>query len=137
MSEKITVAYEIPAPPDGWVYDCVRKASEGEQYFNGFCWNKRDISLETNGIYPVAIRKQQWRPSLELVSVLRPGWIACDSDGGWWWYSKEPSRDSDGNWFCGAYSVRFSIMREEMLPPINEQTMSQAFQIVDPMEADE
>ena len=28
-----------------------------------------------------------WEPSPELVAVLRPGWIACDSsDHRWWWY---------------------------------------------------
>ena len=66
MSEKITVTYEIPAPPEGWVYDRVRRANaKGELYYLDGDWNKWEMSGETGGIYPVAVRKQQWRPATE------------------------------------------------------------------------
>lgn len=64
--KRIAVTYEIPAPPEGWVYDRVRQANaKGELYYGDGDWNEWDISGETNGIYPVAIRKQQWRPATE------------------------------------------------------------------------
>jgi len=70
MSEKITVTYEIPAPPKGWGYDCARKASrKGELYFNGSDWAEWEFDSETDGIYPIAIaiaiRTPQWRPATE------------------------------------------------------------------------
>ena len=67
MSEEILVTYKIPTPPDGWVYDSVRQASaEGELYYNGIQWVKWvrwGHKLKTDGTYPVAVRKQQWRPA--------------------------------------------------------------------------
>jgi len=65
MSEKITVTYEIPAPPDGWVYDGGRKANTGELHYMGGEWIPWDFKSDSAGIYPVAIRKQQWRPATE------------------------------------------------------------------------
>ena len=78
-----------------------------------------------------------WEPSPELVAALRPGWIACDPDEGWWWYSKVPSRVSDGDWdfdppLLDGEIYKLALINETMLPPINEQTMSQAFKIGNP-----
>jgi len=65
MSEKITVTYEIPAPPDEWVYDGGRKANTGELHYMGGEWIPWDFKNDSAGIYPVAIREQQWRPATE------------------------------------------------------------------------
>ena len=65
MSEKITVTYKIPAPPDGWVYDGGRKANTGELHYMGGEWIPWDFKNDSAGIYPVAVRKQQWRPATE------------------------------------------------------------------------
>ena len=66
MSEKITVTYEIPAPPKGWVYDGVRDASgEVELYYVDGNWYKWPRGKETGRVYPRAIRKKQWRPATE------------------------------------------------------------------------
>jgi hypothetical protein len=65
MSEKITVTYEIPAPPGGWVYDGGRKATRGNMVFNGTDWLKWWDNDESQGTYPIAIPKQQWRPATE------------------------------------------------------------------------
>jgi hypothetical protein len=79
-----------------------------------------------------------WEPSPELVAVLRPGWIACDSsDHRWWWYSKKPTKFTGGDWSCEASvfdveAYRLGLIRETMLPPINEQTKNQAFKIGNP-----
>lgn len=29
----------------------------------------------------------------DLFPLLKPGFVAMDSDGAWWWYNKEPSPD--------------------------------------------
>lgn len=35
----------------------------------------------------------------DLLPLLKPGFVAMDSDGTWWWYDKEPSpNDEDGIW---------------------------------------
>jgi hypothetical protein len=79
-----------------------------------------------------------WEPLPELVAVLRPGWIACDSsDHKWWWYSTEPTRLTKGDWSCESSAIGvevyvLALIHETMLPPINEQTMSQAFKIGNP-----
>lgn len=65
MSEKITVTYEIPEPPGGWVYDGARKATRCDMFFNGTDWIGWWDSDESQGTYPIAIRKQQWRPATE------------------------------------------------------------------------
>lgn len=66
MSEKITVTYEIPSPPEGWVYEQARKARcKGELHFNGSKWVEWDFDGESDGTYPIAVRKQQWRPATE------------------------------------------------------------------------
>jgi len=65
MSEKITVTYEIPAPPEGWEYAGVREVRKGELYFNGKGWVLWDCDLYVDAATPVAVRKQQWRPATE------------------------------------------------------------------------
>jgi len=63
MSEKITVTYEIPAPPEGWVYDGGRKANAGELHYMGGEWLPWDFRNDSAGINPVAVRERQWRPA--------------------------------------------------------------------------
>ena len=65
MSEKITVTYKIPAPPEGWVYDGVRSPRPGELYFDGAKWVLRCLKSDADWIAPIAIREQQWRPATE------------------------------------------------------------------------
>lgn len=37
----------------------------------------------------------------ELMSYMRKGWVACGSNGGWWWYSTKPKLDIlYGYWGC-------------------------------------
>jgi len=63
MSEKITVTYEIPSPPEGWEYSGVRCAEYGEYSFIGSSWLLWDEENCTVFKYPIAVRKQQWRPA--------------------------------------------------------------------------
>lgn len=65
MTERITVTYEIPAPPEGWEYAGVREVRKGELYFNGKDWVLWDCDLYVDAATPVAVRKQQWRPATE------------------------------------------------------------------------
>lgn len=30
----------------------------------------------------------------ELLSLLRPGWVAMDADCAWWWYNVKPNVDA-------------------------------------------
>lgn len=65
MNQKITVTYEIPAPPEGWEYAGVREVRKGELYFNGKDWVLWDCDLYVDAATPVAVRKRQWRPATE------------------------------------------------------------------------
>lgn len=66
MSEKITVTYEIPAPPEWLVYDGARHAEAADEFlFDGVDWVRWGGDCKSIGIWPIAVRKQQWRPATE------------------------------------------------------------------------
>jgi hypothetical protein len=83
------VEIEIPAPPEGLVYDGYRKALQNEYWFDCGFWNMCESYTEY--MYPVAVKANPlWTPSPELVAVVSSGWIAMDSSGTWFWYSDKP-----------------------------------------------
>jgi len=79
MSETIKVEIEIPAPPEGWVFDGYRQVKANEMYFYAGKWVEW-VSAESSERYPVAIRCKRYRePSLPADE-----WEVCefsDNDG--------------------------------------------------------
>ena len=68
--------------PDG--YEPVRfgMPNIGEQYFaNG------DIAVATVSLSPRLIVRKTWQPP----AWLKPGWIAMDANGDWWWTASRPN----------------------------------------------
>ena len=37
----------------------------------------------------------------DLLPLLKPGFVAMDSDGEWWWYQKEPKPDG----YCDTWMI--------------------------------
>lgn len=59
-----TISIEIPAPPDGWVYDGMRYAETGEMYFdymNDGSWAENGFHRKTDFMFPCAVRAQEPR----------------------------------------------------------------------------
>lgn len=65
MTERITVTYEIQAPPEGWEFDCVRGANPGELYWDGCKWSLYYLQLNIGMIAPTAVSKQQLGPATQ------------------------------------------------------------------------
>lgn len=75
-----TIQIEIPAPPEGWVYDGQRNVRIGELRYYVDSWS--EMTYNTIYAYPCAVRKQEPR---ELVRFWRGdgfAWWACDDLGG-------------------------------------------------------
>jgi hypothetical protein len=110
------VEIEIPDPPEGWQFDGLRIAKQNEKWWNGSEW-----VCSTDGtfyVYPVAIKaKPLWTPSLELVAVLKPGWIARDQSGRIALHQRQPTCRVN-YWYSPALveSVGDSV-KPEFLPP--------------------
>lgn len=75
-----------------------------------------------------------WEPSPELVAVLRPGWIVYHG-GSWWWHDNEPYMLSNGRWDFLGKTHPLSAIARELLPPINEQVITQVLKIGNPEES--
>lgn len=46
-------------------------------------------------------------------------WLACDTDGEWWWFQLEPEIDEDGFWHSEhlvEWAFRNSYIRKEARP---------------------
>lgn len=54
----------------------LKQSSDGRQFSNAY-----------------HIVRELWQPKREDL-CLKPGWIAMDANGQWWWYSTEPSPNS-------------------------------------------
>lgn len=65
MSKMIDVAFKIPAPPEGWVYDQARSVNPGEYYWDREKWRYCNYRIDLGSIVPVAIRKIQWRTAVK------------------------------------------------------------------------
>ena len=93
MTKTIKIEIEIPAPPEGWgdiEFRHVMLTDKTSRFWNGAVWVECH-GLETEYQYPVARKLVSlWTPPPELVAAVRPGWIAMDRDGGWWWYETTP-----------------------------------------------
>jgi hypothetical protein len=112
----VKIEIEIPDPPEGWVFDGIRKAQAGEiALFHDGQWSKCQYS-ETYYSYLVAVKaKPLWEPSPELVAVLQPGWIARDFNGETYWYGRMPKRLTFS--WDGAPMRTLSLLKRELLPP--------------------
>lgn len=98
MSSEIEVTIRIPAPPEGWRYDGYRHGHPGEQVYACGRWAVQSYATG-NSKYPVAVKlPPPWEPSPALAEVLRPGWIAMDISGDWYWHTTKPSLDHVGDW---------------------------------------
>ena len=119
MSKTIKIEIEIPDPPEGWVYAGYRRAMPGEMTYpdtTSDSWEQCDE--HTVYPYPVAVKaKPLWKPSPELVALLRPGWIARDSNGGWFWYPRKPMCGT--HMWLGDSSRSLNAVRKELLAPAN------------------
>jgi hypothetical protein len=114
----VKVEIEIPDPPEGWVFDGFRKGVAGEMVLLD---DGRWANCKNSGTaykYPVAVKaKPVWEPSLELVAVLRPGWIARDSNDFWYWYKGKPMCGT--HMWLGDSSRSLNAVRKELLAPSN------------------
>lgn len=75
MTDKQTITIEIPAPPEGWVYDGQRNVRIGELRYYVDSWS--EMTYNTIYAYPCAVRKQEPR---ELVRFF----AAVDGIAGWY-----------------------------------------------------
>jgi hypothetical protein len=108
------VEIEIPDPPEGFVIDGFRAAvSSAEKWHNGTAWCAGPSVYN----YPVAVKaKPLWEPSLELVGVLRQGWVTRNKGGYWRHHIDEPKKNANWGW----YSVEMNSLeaiRPGLLPP--------------------
>ena len=118
MSKTIKIEIEIPAPPEGWGEVEYRRIEQTE---NVLFWDSRHWRLcpgRTDWAYPVARKlKPLWTPPPELVAVLKPGWVAMDEDGDWYWHKKRP-RLGEGEWVVVANSrgIDMPIIQDSLFP---------------------
>lgn len=47
----------------------------------------------------------------DLLPLLRPGFVAMDKDGAWWWFEAKPYRDNDScDWHTTPYKISESSL---------------------------
>jgi hypothetical protein len=127
----VKVEIEIPDPPEGWVYDAIRQGTPGEKIWSGVVGGWQDCSICTAYKYPVAVKaKPLWEPSPELGAVLRPGWIARDSNDVWYWYKGKPLCGT--HMWLGDSSKSLNAVRKELLAPANIPWGQCCFKIGEP-----
>jgi hypothetical protein len=125
------VEIEIPDPPEGWVYEGYRQGLPGELTLRGGVWMRCEVV--TGFVYHIAVKaKPLWEPSPELVAVLKPGWIAKDHDGNWYWYVAKPTR-LQADWE-GTSMHSMSRVRRTVLPPDSIPWDQSCFKIGEPQE---
>jgi hypothetical protein len=97
-----TVSVKVKIP-DGWELDCdeLRLANRGEKYVlsdGTICTAQKD-DYGLLFVPKIIVRKiEPWKQP----DFLKPGWIAMDENGEWYWYIKEPFYSSDEDqWFSG------------------------------------
>ena len=129
------IEIEVPDPPEGWVFDGIRRAVAGEMALlddGDGRWSKCEYG-GTVYMYPIAVKaKPLWEPSPELVAVFDPGWIARDHDGRWYWYGEKPTR-LQHDWE-GLAMHSMSKVRRNVLPPDSIPWDQSCFKIGDPKE---
>ena len=116
-----TIMIPIPAPPEGWVFDTIRGAKNGEQYFRNGRWIYNH-STETALTYPVATPiPPKWTPPPAWGEMFGDCWLAVDANGNRYLYKKRPSEgDYELNkWIpnSGGWLHVNHMFRPEMLPP--------------------
>ena len=119
------IEIEIPDPPEGWVYEGYRQGLPGELTLRGGVWMR--CESQTVFEYPISVKeKPLWEPSPELVAVLRPGWIARDPGGGWYWFKSVP--------FVNGSSVYRTLdaIKPHLLPPDSIPWDQSCFKIGEP-----
>lgn len=54
----------------------------------------------------------------ELIPFMKKGWVACNKDGTWWWYSAKPKLEIwYGYWDCyGKYFEEISYIFKNIIP---------------------
>jgi hypothetical protein len=126
----VKIEIEIPDPPEGWVYEGYRQGLPGELTLRGGVWMR--CESQTVFEYPISVKeKPLWEPSPMLVSVLKTGWIARDSPGGWFWYPRKPTFNSR-LWLGESKSL--NAIKKELLPPDSIPWDQSRFKIGDPKE---
>lgn len=116
-----TIMIPIPAPPEGWVFDAIRKAKFGEQCYRDGKWFL-NFTEETEFTYPVAILiPPKWTPPPAWGEMFGDCWLAVDGNGSRYLYQHRPSEGdndrqawnpSDGGWLHVNH-----MFRPEILPP--------------------
>jgi len=126
----VKIEIEIPDPPEGFVIDGFRQAEPGERWWDAVAWSEC-VCVRTTGAYLVAVKaKPLWEPSPKLVGVLKPGWIARDSNGFWYWYKGKPMCGT--HMWLGDSSRSLNAVRKELLPPGNIPWNQCCFKIGEP-----
>jgi hypothetical protein len=127
----VKVEIEIPDPPEGWVFDGYRQCMPGELTLRGCVWMRCEVVTVLE--YPVAVKaKPLWEPSPELVAVLKPGWIARDRNGFWYWYKGKPMCGT--HMWLGDSSRSLNAVRKELLAPATIPWDQSCFKIGEPQE---
>ena len=128
------VEIEIPDPPEGWVFDGIRKARDGEMaLFHGGQWSKC-LHSETHYSYLVAVKaKPLWEPPPELAAMLLDGWITRDRSTRVVLHSEKPFRESSA-WDSKGSQFYLHCVRPELLPPVTIPWKQSCFKIGDPKE---
>ena len=111
-----TIMIPIPAPPDGWVFDTIRGAKNGEQYFRDGRWIYNH-STETALTYPVAIPvPPKWTPPPAWGEIFGDGWLTVDGDTELKVWTDRPYK-SKGEYWNNDTSDPLAILDWEMPKP--------------------
>ena len=117
-----TIMITIQAPPDGWVFDAIRKVKHGERRYQCGKWDLWTADTISTFEYPVAIPiPPKWTPPPAWGEMFGDCWLAVDANGNRYLYENRPSEgDYELNrWIpkSGRWLHVNHMFRPEMLPP--------------------
>ena len=132
MSETIKIEIEIPAPPEGWGEVEYRKGLPGDYRLDCGIWFLCDCA--TDAPYPVARKLTPlWTPPLELVEVLKPGWLTRDCFHVCALHGVKP-QPKGFNWTSNGPEWRLNAVNPDLLPPLTIPWEECCFKIGEPKE---
>lgn len=132
MSDTIKIQIEIPAPPEGWGEVEYRKGLPGDYRLDCGIWFLCDCA--TDAPYPVARKLTPlWTPPLELVEVLKPGWLTRDCFHVCALHGVKP-QPKGFNWTSNGPEWRLNAVNPDLLPPLTIPWEECCFKIGEPKE---
>jgi hypothetical protein len=132
VSDTIKIQIEIPAPPEGWGEVEYRKGLPGDYRLDCGIWFLCDCA--TDAPYPVARKLTPlWTPPLELVEVLKPGWLTRDCFHVCALHGVKP-QPKGFNWTSNGPEWRLNAVNPDLLPPLTIPWEKCCFKIGEPKE---